>query len=188
MSPELNSIFAGAVIAQWAFLIILAIGGLILRVARQQEGTYAAWIGLLAGVTGLGLLAFSSGVTDAWSALLGKVFIPGAELRTAISVTLAIDLGAAALLIYLTGGTKVSPFKELYFFLPILAIFLHQPLAFVISYSAAVVVLFLATLLFRSFDDIDDYAETSYKLAYAVVTLSCFAITSFVGIALEYAH
>ena len=202
---NVTSAFAGAVIAQWAFLLILAVGGMILRVLGcPREGSAAAWLGLVSGVTGLGLLAFSSGVTDAWALLLGNLSVHGGSLTGAVGASLSVDLITACILVALSGGTKVSPFKETYFFLPVLAIFLHQPLRFVIGYSIAAAACFILTLFVATQDHGEAFRRglqlgdsshershtiaQAYKISYAIISLGCFGVTSFIGIALEYAQ
>lgn len=135
-APAHESIFAAAVIAQCVFLVIIAAGGLILRhFGCVREGTAAAWLGLVSGSLGLGVLAFSSCVTDLWARLLGKLAVPSLSIVTSVGCALVINIVIATMLIRLSGGTKVSPFKELYFFLPVLSIFLRQPLTFVVGYT-----------------------------------------------------
>lgn len=191
-NPE--AIFAGAVIAQVAFLAILGLGGVLIhqagRVLYRTDFDYArvGWLALFAGITGLVALVLADKPSGQWGSLLGSDPLAGWSVTTGVSWAIGIDLACVAYIVWFTGGAKHSPFKELYFFLPVIAIFLRQPLGFVVGLSFSVAASFLVTLVFHADTPTIPFFQSRLILVYGLVTMLSFAVMSIIGIALEYGH
>ena len=191
-NPDPEAIFAGAVIAQVAFLAILGLGGVLIhqasRVLYRRDYDYArvGWLALFAGITGLVALVFSDKPSGLWGSLLGRDPLAGWSVTTGVSWAIGIDLACVAYIVWFTGGAKHSPFKELYFFLPMIAIFLRQPLGFVVGFSLSVAASFLVTLIVHVEPPAIPFFQGRLSLIYGLVTMLSFSVMSIIGIALEY--
>src|SRR5262245_49184663 len=190
--PNPEVIFAGAVVAQVAFLAILGLGGVLIhqasRILYRTDYDYArvGWLALFAGITGLLALVFADKPSGLWGSLLGSAPLAGWSVTTGVSWAIGIDLACVAYIIWFTGGAKHSPFKELYFFLPVIAIFLRQPLRFVVGLSLSVAASFVVTLILHAEPPAIPYFQGRLSLVYGLVTMLSFMVMSIIGIALEY--
>ena len=124
-------------------------------------------------------LIFSHGFS-AWFRTYVNFDIPGFRDGVSLFVMFTVNAALMTYLVGLTGGSLTSPFTPMFFILPALAIFLgvHNP--WLTIYGAMVALLFVLMLAASQPPDAREH-RSSLKLAYAVISVLCFALTMFIG-------
>jgi hypothetical protein len=112
----------------------------------------------------------------------GDVVFPALVRSDAFLIVFLFDIVGAGFLIWLTGGSRESPFSAVLFSLPALSIFLRETPARFGLYTYLVVVAFLfvsrSTAAGKSMQE-----NPRYLLAFQLVTLGCLFLSSLVGYA-----
>jgi hypothetical protein len=188
-SLEPINIAAAGLIAQFFLLTMIFAVSLVLRSGEPQRAIWEAdrptanpFLGYVAASTlfTIGCLGFTKPLISLWRPLLG-ISLASVDSSTAMMVTFVGDIILVAKLVSATGGSWVSPFNPMYFVVPVLAIFLREPLPHVLGYSFLVFALFSWTFS-REDDPTRMVGGSKRSLAYWLVSSSCFALSTFIGI------
>lgn len=179
----LVNITAAALITQFSLTLIMLVAAVLLRTDHGHQFWLRrepmAWIILLAAMTTIGFLVFSDQFIPIWQPLFGDVPFPSVRSSTAISTIFVVDSLCTALLVSISGGSRVSAFSPIFFMVPALAIFLREPFAWVVAYLLLVSGLFSVCLL-----DLLESGESGSgreRLAYWFVAIACLVLTTLIG-------
>jgi hypothetical protein len=126
-------------------------------------------------------LAFSEDVLSTSQPVFKDISLPSLSRDIAFLFVFALDLIGATYLIWITGGSRNSPFASLLFFLPTLAIFLREPPQRFLSYAFAAAILFILAQMDRHWPSVEDNPYN--RRAHTVVSLGCLALSTMAGYA-----
>lgn len=182
------NIAAAALIAHLCILTVVFVACVLIRwgqdtrtlldSAPPNTGHFFGYIAACALLT-IGCLCFTDQLQPLWKPLFGEADIPSLRWSTAIALTFTADLGLVTLLVIPTGGSAVSPFNPIFFVMPVLAIFLREPLVRVVGYVLLVVALFTITF-FRPRNGRE--SSGAVRFAYWFVSTSCFGLATLIGV------
>ena len=176
------NVVGGALLAQVSLLAIMLCGGLL--IARRDM---KAWLILALALLSLGMLLTSDAFSSVWAPLL-EHSMPGlVSWSSALLWTFILDIVVLTILVFGTGGGAESPFQPLYFLLPTLAIFLHEPTGRVVTYLILVSISFSTSMsegIHRlTISDYPDRAERGrWRVAYWFVSLASCALATSIGL------
>ncbi len=181
------NITAAVFIIQISFAFIAATGAFLTRGLQltpfYREGRrrvpYLLVIILLNALITIGCLILSDEFAPLWHPTLGP-YLPygGVQWPYAILIMFILDILLVTFMVARTGGSSASPFCPMYSILPVLAIFLKEPLGHIALYLALVVVLFLMFLRYYTVDQ----PQTSRRLAaYAFVSIASLLLATYIG-------
>jgi hypothetical protein len=178
-------------VTQLFLLVIVFFGILVLRAGERKLSAYSnnprpatrTHPVLFAGFAlfTLGLLIFSEDVLFYSKPVFGDIELPGIARTNAFLVVFAFDILGAAFLIFITGGSKDSPFGAVLFTLPVLSIFLRESPGRFLGYTFAVAALFLLAQADTTRRVTDE--NPNLRTAFSFVTLGSLALTTMVGYA-----
>lgn len=179
MEPVLTptNITGAALIAQFSILVILAVASALLAL-ELRDRVNATPLLLVLALISFGVLFFSDEFSKIWSPLFGGTNFSGFKWSTAVCIVFIANILVVAILVDVTGGSMASPFTPVYFMLPALAIFLREPTIWVVVYLVLVIALF--TFNFRQSRHSVEIVFMQ-KVAYWVVAVACFGLTTYVG-------
>jgi magnesium-transporting ATPase (P-type) len=189
------NIIGAALIAQFFLSIILGIGAFILYLRESAAPSYRklssgkfinvsrfAWVVLIFFLLTVGCLVLSDEFAKLYRPLLEELRVPMLPWSIAIPIVFFLNMICVTFLVWLTDGSRESPFGPLYFIFPPLAIFLREPFDRVIDYFVFVAFMFSLTMRYSynmrpktSSDDDDN------RLAYWVVSILSFVLVTVVG-------
>ena|SRR2546425_8614806 len=135
---------------------------------------------LTASLSVAGFLIFSKGFS-AWFKPYANITLPGLNNGVSLTIMFIVFALLVTYIVALTGGSMVSPFTPLFFVLPTLTIFLKVGAPWITSYVITVALLFLVMILVSPPLDAREH-KRPIRLAYAVVTVACLALTTFIGL------
>jgi hypothetical protein len=149
-----STIIAGALLFQVLMVFILFVGAQILRGASSKTAWWKGervygnlwWELLVLVLVTIGALIFTSTMSNVWGGLFRSTSFSGLSNSTALVTVFAVDIIVAARIVFLTGGSVGSPFQPMFFFIPTVALLLHEPAWRVLGYSAALSAVFVALL------------------------------------------
>lgn len=133
-----TSIIAAALIAQVSVIVIMAVTSALVAVGHHGRGCFAYVVLVLALMTLIPLM-FTRGYSATWGPLLGAGDTLGIARSTSMLIVFLANVGAVHVLVWATGGSRVSPFQAVYFLIPTLALFLREPLGHVLLYLSCVI-------------------------------------------------
>ena len=189
-SLEPINLAAAALIAHFCLLTMIFVASVVLRSGEQaraiwepERPTSGPFFGYIAACTlfTVGCLGFTEPLLSLWRPLFGSIPLPSFGWAAAITLTFSADIILVAVLVGATGGSSVSPFNPIYFLVPVLAIFLREPLSHILFYVALVFVCYSASF-FRDEDRTKNVGGTHRRLAYWIVSSFCFALSTVIGI------
>jgi len=100
--------------------------------------------GLFALAT-LACLVFSEAILENSQPAFGELKLSGLSTWWAFTIVFILDIIGVSFLIFVTGGSRNSPFSSVLFLIPTLAIFLREPPSKFLTYAFLSAVLFLLT-------------------------------------------
>ncbi len=131
-------------------------------------------------LTTLSILVFSQDFILLTKPIFGDVILPNINRNNAFLSVFLLDIFGTAFLIWITGGSKDSPFSATLFNLPALSIFLRETPQRFFLYTSLTVFLFI--LLSRKNGLSRAVLEnTRHNLAFQIVSLGCLALATLVG-------
>ena len=127
-----------------------------------------------------------------WSPVLGDVALPSIPREGAFVAVFVLDIIFVTVLIFRTGGAKMSPFTSILFLLPTLAIFLREPAWRFLLYSFLVGAIYVSMLKVGSFTSSfvlgDDPLsvrkqadEVTHDWATRWTNIACLALATLIG-------
>lgn len=146
---------------------------------RPTLSGHAALILTLALIS-LGLLGASDAFSSLWAPLLQQPVGWLTSWSTALLWVFLLDIAVLTILVFSSGGGQDSPFQPIYFLLPTLAIFLHEPAGRVITYLALVALSFSISMLKTL--EVGRDEEVRWRGAYWFVSLASFALATTIGL------
>lgn len=181
-------------IAQVSMLGIMSIGAYLIRhtidnprhTGRPRFLT-SPWILALA-LLSVGMLVTSDAFSGVWAPLLNYPVGSLMSWSTALFWVFILDIVVQTILVVGTGGGRDSPFQPIYFLLPTLAIFLHEPDGRVVTYLALVAVSFSISMAYMSpismvqAMEMDRDEEFRWRRAYWFVSLASFVLATSIGL------
>lgn len=184
VTPE--QITSGALLAQVFVVAIMLLGAQVIRVRSYsfeysqwtREHSGLGWTILFFAVLTSALLGLSDAFSNAWKPLFGVLEYQGIGWSSAIWWVYTLNILGVTIMVAQTGGSYISPFSPLFFLLPTLAIFLREPLSHILWYLIEVSLCFTIGLLLQHNEPLH---LRSYRIAYAIVSLLCFALAVFIG-------
>ena len=183
-----TNITAAAAVMQFSIVAIVVGGTFVLKKGeielpfyeRTESSTITfLWLIIAFALLTLGLLFFSDEFSSIWRPLFRRSEFVGISWSLALLWIFLLDIAWVGGMVLLTGGSYRSPFTPLYFMLPPLAIFLRESAGRIFIYTAVASVLFLMLLAV----DRNGQPGERYKPAYAFVSLACFILATYVGVA-----
>jgi hypothetical protein len=136
-------------------------------------------VGVLALVT-LVPLSLSDDFTPLVEPMLGGLALPSIAAGTSRLVMFLTDILIIGLVVFLTGGSRQSPFTAIFFILPALAIFLREPSSHLVLYLLLVSTWFTVGMGRERLSD-EIVAERALVVSYWFVAIYCLALTTFVA-------
>lgn len=186
-----ENITAAAVLAQFLILTIMvitsAIMGRLMELwvpfyrRNRQTGSYSLVLLVLTVIT-LGAFFFSDVFVSLWSPLFGNYRIPYISWSSAITVFFLMNIGCITLLVVTSGGARLSPFTPLYGVMPVLAIFLREPVAWIIGYVAFCMATFTFALVVGSHSERAEDGVRRHPFAFWFVTVATVGLATVIGI------
>ena len=190
------NIVAAALVAQVLITITLSIGTSLLgrrdfkRIIRMNKKddplkmhviNFPTTIGISTILT-IACLVGSDEFVTVWRPLFGSnSFSLGLQTPTAISIMFYVDIIVVAYLVWMTEGSRMSPFSPLFFVLPTLAIFLRQPFRELMLYLLLIGIFFTALMFCERLND-SRQIESSISRSYWAVSILCFVVTTTLAI------
>ncbi|EGK72487.1 hypothetical protein METUNv1_01252 [Methyloversatilis universalis FAM5] len=154
---------------------------------RGSHSTLVLWLLLTIIVIVMGEDLYAQ-----WSPVLGNVALPSIPREGAFVAVFVLDIIFVTVLIFRTGGAKMSPFTSILFLLPTLAIFLREPAWRFLLYSFFVGIIYVSMLKVGSFtssfvpsSDLfstrkrDD--EVTHDWATRWANMACLALATLIG-------
>ena len=185
------NIVGAALLTQLMLVIVLAIALAMLarpfasrgrfREGESFQTSFGAWVLIFLLLVTFAPLLFSDAFAQLWGPVFGSKAPGGLAWTSALTLVFLCDLGVSGVLIFLTGGSAVSPFQSMLFLFPPLAIFLRQPISQIILYGVAAASIY-AFLLFFETTNYRDRRIVRNKIATTFVATSCLAIALLIGI------
>jgi hypothetical protein len=146
---------SSVVLVQIFILAIMFLGSLFLWAGLQEVGSFGRvppepsvylWLIGGVGIMTVGALALSGQPLVVSRPEFGITSIPQVELSWAHLVLFFLDFVCVVVLVFGTGGSRVSPFTPIYFILPPLAIFLGETPRLIIGCFICSAIAFTMTL------------------------------------------
>jgi hypothetical protein len=183
-----STIVTGALLFQLLMVVILFVGAQILRGASSKTAWWKGervygnlwWELLVLVLITIGALVFTSTMSNLWGGLFHGTTFAGLSNGTALLIVFAVDIIVAARIVYLTGGSVGSPFQPLFFFIPTVALLLHESAWRVLGYSAVLSIVFI-TLLGGAIPPPSERPRRT-KQAYGFVSIAFLFLTVGVGL------
>ena len=179
-----TTITGAALIAQFLICAIIAVGMVIIQITegdvywRQALNYSHMFLSIIFfSFLTLGLLLFSDAFATLWKPLIGNGNLYFLSWSIALFFVFIIDILWVCIMVSQTGGGKDSAFNPIFFLLPVLAIFLRQPIGRIFFYLFLIVVTF-SFVVFKKFY----FKEQKSNLSYRFVSLACFAVAAYIGI------
>ena len=192
MSPEQSihplNVAAATLLVQLILIALLAITTSLCR-SQKWEANELRILGgrfspgsklyrsptLFVALVTFAVLLISDDLYLIWSPIFQGVGINTMSSFTAISVVFVLDLLLVGYLIFVTGGSRSSPFLPALFTIPPLAIFLRLPPSMFFSYAALATIVYLLLLSPRSED------PRPGQMAGAFLSIACLLLSMFTG-------
>lgn len=173
------NITSAALAAQFVILVMLGIAAAIVRSGepRDSDSDHFPWSILAVALITIGALMFTDPQSKLWKPLFSPANFEGIQWSTGLMIAFTFDLVLIALLVTSTYGSYASPFSPAYFLIPVLAIFLREPVGRVIFYSALVAVLFTIGIGRGLYGE-----RQGYRLAYWFVSVGSFTLATVIGL------
>jgi hypothetical protein len=175
------TIAAGAFVAQICVIGILFIGLQCLEQPHSGQLGYSRWvippgatIILLVAVITLSVLSLSASLQRAWAPLVGGNAPNPIPDSFAMVLLFVGDIVGVSLLVAGTGGSQGSPFQAVFFLIPTLAIFLHEPPIRVIVYTVISGLSFTLLMV--------ESSRATNRFAYWLVSITSLALAVYIGI------
>ncbi len=178
-----------ALITQVIFMLIIYFGASIIRKkweyapsfrrGEHVEYDFTRHIFLFLMTTVISLL-LSDQIMPLWHPLLRDIEFEGIRWTLSINICFIADIILITLLVGRTGGSMTSAFGPLYYIIPPLAIFLHEPYKYVYIYSSLISLSFLKNLYIYE-DYLDSIHSERNRRAYCIVSILSFALSVSIG-------
>jgi hypothetical protein len=183
-----STVIAGALLFQVLMVCILFVGAQILRGASSKTAWWKGervygnlwWELLVLVLITIGALVFTTTMSAFWGGLFHGTHFAGISNGTAMLAVFAVDIIVAARIVFLTGGSVGSPFQPLFFFIPTVALLLHESAWRVLAYSAVLSIVFVL-LLGYSVPPPSEHPRRT-KQAYGFVSIAFLFLTVCVGL------
>ena|SRR5690348_2717734 len=185
------NIVGAALLTQLMLVLVLAIAlGMLARPfasrGRFREGesfqtSFGAWVLIFLLIATFAPLLLSDAFAQFWGPLFGTKTPGGLAWTSALTIVFLCNLMVSGILIYLTGGSAVSPFQAMLFLFPPLAIFLRQPVSRIVIYGVLACIIY-GWLLFFEAAKFKDRRVIRNKVATTFVAASCLLISLVIGI------
>jgi hypothetical protein len=154
---------------------------------RGSHSTLVLWLLLTIVVIVMGEDLYAQ-----WSPVLGEVQLPSIPRELAFVAVFILDIVFVTLLIFRTGGAKLSPFTSILLLLPTLAIFLQEPAGRFLLYSFLVGLVYVTMLKVGSFasryalgsDELSvrkENDEVTHDWATRWTNIACLALATLIG-------
>ena len=177
-------------ITQFSAGAIMFLGALILYGGRGFVPSYRdsapdfsklAWIIIAFILLTLGCLVFSDEFSKLYQPLFGSASFSLLPWSVALLIVYTLNVVCVAVLVALTGGSRISPFSPLYTIFLTLAIFLREPLGRILYYLILTIVSFSLTFKANAFRSKDFEEPTSSKISFWVVSTFSLILAVFIG-------
>jgi hypothetical protein len=176
------TIAAGAFVAQVCVIGILFLGLQCLEEPHSGQLGYSRWvipsghtIILLVAVITLAALALSASFQRAWAPLVaGNALFSAVPDSFAMVLLFVTDIAGVSLLVAGTGGSQGSPFQAVFFLVPTLALFLHEPPTRVVIYTVISGLCFSLLMV--------ETSRAANRFAYWLVSMTSLALAVYIGI------
>lgn len=93
-----------------------------------------------------------------------------------------MNIGCITILVLTSGGGRLSPFTPLYGVMPVIAIFLREPIYWTVLYVAGCIVAFSLSMLIGTVSDHSEHGKRRDPVAFWFVTVSTIALAALIGI------
>jgi hypothetical protein len=175
-----TSIIAAALIAQVSIVAIMAVASLLVSVGeRDRTGALSYFVLFVALVTIVPLM-FTRGYSATWGPLLGLGSDQGLQRSMSMLILFLVDIFAVHALVWLTGGSRQSPYQAIYFLLPALAIFLREPPTHLLWYLLLVTVSYTYLMFGRAAQDYRGDVLVD-RIACWFTAVACFVLATYIG-------
>ena len=189
MASEAEAInITGVVLfAQFLIAVVMVVGASIIHIQRQYFTSFSRdpkvhlfTIIVFFAIVSVGVLLLSADLSGVWRPFLPDgMELEGFRSSSAITASFFADVAGITILVAVTGGCKNSPFTPLYFLLPPLAIFLKEPLSWILVYVVVISGAFVVAT-YRFVSDTDTATDRS-SVAFITVSILSFGIATLVG-------
>lgn len=183
-----STVIAGALLFQLLMGVILFAGVQILRGSSLRGSSWRGervygnlwWELLILLLATIGVLVFTSSMSNLWGGLFRGTTFTGLSNSLSLLVVFAVDIMVTTRIVYLTGGSVESPFQPLFFFIPTVALLLHESAWRVLAYSAVLSIAFIVLLNYSAPAASEHPRRT--KQAYGFVSIAFLFLTVCVGL------
>jgi hypothetical protein len=136
---------------------------------------------VLTFVLSIVIFIVSDAIQPTWKPLLGlNTLCTGATAKLFMFIA---DIVLLSWLIYLTGGSSVSPFSPVLFLIPSLAIFLREPPNWLLVYFIATFISFTINMFAKKFQSINFASASNWQMRFSfwLMTLLSLTLTTYIG-------
>jgi len=187
-----QNLAAAALFSQFIFLVILVVTSAIM--ARLQlpwvpfyrrdprQSSYTVLL-LLLTLSSFGAFFISDVFVELWQPLFGNADFPQISSSAAISTMLVLNLVSVFILVMNSGGARRSPFSAGIFLVPTLALFLREPVVWIVVYaslSAVCLTVLNRWLAMESYSEPDGGFRD--RAAFWFMNLSCLILATWIGV------
>ena len=181
------NITSAALITQFFLAIIAFIAIFILRSGEpngsafrdEPDSSFLYFVTLGFALASIGCLIFSDEYAITWRPLFQDVPFRGIGWTLALKLVFILDIVWVTIVVAGTGGSSNSPFAPIYFMIPVFAIFLREPIRWLVIYLILITLTFSLNL--ASIPRGLDRGGNRRPHAYWFVSIASLVLATFIG-------